>query len=101
MRQPAVSMLRDSLLTAGFKSNENFLAWQWTPYYPRRRDFLLRFATAAEALVAEIDSLMQYLLVTHREALHDANCALREAPRSAAVSLDKLRVNLKSKLEHL
>ena len=98
MRLDAVTMLRDSLVAEGFKSNENFLAWQWTPYYPRRRDFLLRFATAAQVLVDEIDSLMQYLLVTHSAALQGANSALRSAPRSAAVSLDNLRANLKSKL---
>jgi hypothetical protein len=60
-------------------------------------DFLLRFSTTADALLDEATGLIQNLLVTHRDALHIANTALRESSRSAAisvVSLDKLRVNL-------
>ena len=95
-RLSAINTLRDSLQTSGFKNNENFLAWQWTAYYPRRRDFLLRFANAADALLNEANSLVQHLLDTHGNALHAANAALRDAPRSATVSLDKLRANIKS-----
>ena len=39
---PAVTGLKAALQKAGFKSNENFLAWQWTSFHPRRKDFLLR-----------------------------------------------------------
>jgi hypothetical protein len=93
----AINTLHNTFQEAGFKSNESFLAWQWTSYYPRSMDFLLRFSSTADALLNEATNLMQNLLVTHRDALHVANAALRESSRSAAisvVSLDKLRVNL-------
>jgi len=72
------------------------LAWQWTPYYPRSMDFLLRFSSDADALLNEAVDLIQNLLVTHHDALHSANTALRESSKSAVsvVSLDRLRVNL-------
>lgn len=92
-----INTLHDAFQEAGFKSNESFLAWQWTSYYPRSMDFLLRFSTTADALLNEATGLMQNLLVTHRDALHIANSALRQSSQSAAisvVSLDKLRVNL-------
>lgn len=94
IRLSAISTLRDSLQVAGFNNNENFVAWQWTPFHPRRRDFLLRFSSAADALLEEATGLMQHLLVAHGDALHAANTALRVAPRSTAVSLDQLRANL-------
>ncbi len=93
----AINTLNDTFQEAGFKSNESFLAWQWTSYYPRSMDFLLRFSTTADELLNEATGLIQNLLVTHRDALHTANTALRESSRGAAisvVSLDKLRVNL-------
>ena len=62
-RLDAVIKLRDSLLKENFKNNENFLAWRWTPYHPRRQDFLLRFSGAAEGLLDEVSTLMQSLLV--------------------------------------
>lgn len=93
-RLSAVTTLRDTLLKVGFKNNDHFLAWQWTPYYPRRRDFLLRFSNAADALLDEVTALMHSLLVTHAEPLLAANTALRDAPRSATVSLDQLRSKL-------
>src|ERR1022692_3055576 len=40
---PAVRNLKESLQQAGFKSNENFLGWQWTTFHPRRKDFLLHY----------------------------------------------------------
>ena len=93
-RLGAIVTLRDSLLKASFKNNENFLAWQWTRYYPRRSDFLLRFSSAADALLDEVIALMQNLLLTHGAALQAANDALRDAPRNAAISLAQLRSNL-------
>ena len=95
-RLHAITTLRDTLQGAGFKSNENFLAWQWTPYHPRRRDFLLRLSNGADAFLNEVNTLVQQLLVIHGAALHAANAALRDAPRSVSVSLDKLRANIKS-----
>ncbi|CAH1080129.1 hypothetical protein [Candidatus Nitrotoga sp. 1052] len=92
-----INTLHNTFQEAGFKSNESFLAWQWTSYYPRSMDFLLRFSSTADALLNEATSLIQTLLVTHHDALHSANAALRESSRSAAisiVSLDKLRANL-------
>ena len=91
MRLDSIIKLRDALHKAGFKNNEKFLAWQWTPYHPRRRDFLLRFSRDANALLGEVTVLMDTLLVAHAEALHSANAALRDAPRTAAISLAQLR----------
>ena len=102
-RLNTIHTLRDTLQTAGFKHNENYLAWQWTPYHPRRKDFLLRFSTAKDALLDEAAGLLDDLLVKHSAALHAANSALREAPRNAAAKsiesdpIDlflKLRANL-------
>lgn len=93
----AIKTLHNTFQETGFKSNESFLAWQWTSYYPRNMDFLLRFSTTADALLNEAAGLIQNLLVTHRDALHFANTALRESSRNVAisvVSLDKLRVNI-------
>lgn len=93
----AIQTLQNNFEEAGFKSNENFLAWQWTSYYPRSMDFLLRFSTTADALLNEASGLIQNLVVTNRDALHFANTSLSESSRSAAisvVSLDKLRANL-------
>jgi hypothetical protein len=92
-----INALHNTFQEAGFKSNESFLAWQWTSYYPRNMDFLLRFSTTADALLNEATNLIQNLLETHRDALHFANTALRESSRNSAisvVSIDKLRVNL-------
>ncbi len=83
-RLNAIHTLHDTFQTAGFKTNENYLAWQWTPYHPRRKDFLLRFSTAKDALLDEAAGLLDDLLVKHSAALHAANSALREAPRNAA-----------------
>lgn len=93
-RLDAVIKLRDILQKESFKNNENYLAWQWTLYHPRRKDFLLRFSGAAEVLLDEVSTLLQNLLVTHAAALHAANLDLRDAPRSAVVSLGQLRSKL-------
>ena len=96
-RLSAINTLHNSFQEAGFKNNESFLAWQWTPYYPRSMDFLLRFSTTTDALLDEAAHLIQNLLTMHQNALHTANTALRESSRNAkvsVVSLDNLRVNL-------
>ena len=90
-RLAEVAALRESLQEDGFKNNENFLAWGWTPHRPRRRDFLLRFSSDKDALLNEVTELMRHLVVDHRTAFDAANAVLGAAPRSAAVSLDQLR----------
>jgi hypothetical protein len=88
---PAVSSLKAALQTAGFKSNENFLAWQWTTFHPRRKDFLLRYSLQPEKLLGEMEAILKTLLIEHGVSIEQANAALKAAPRSTAVSLDQLR----------
>ena len=88
---PAVSALKAALQTAGFKSNENFLAWQWTTFHPRRKDFLLRYSLQPEKLLGEMEAILKTLLTEHGVSIEQANTALKSAPRSTAVSLDRLR----------
>jgi hypothetical protein len=88
---PAVTALKAALQTAGFKSNENFLAWQWTPFHPRRKDFLLRYSLQPEKLLGEMEAILKSLLIDHGVSIEQANEALKSAPRSEAVSLDQLR----------
>ncbi|WP_035384524.1 hypothetical protein [Ferriphaselus sp. R-1] len=92
---PAVTALRDQLLTQGFKSNDNFLVWQWTSLYPRRKDFLLRLTERPDALMAEVMEWWQSILLEHAPALQAANSALNQSPPVATVSLDQLRSSLK------
>jgi len=87
----AVSGLKDSLLNSGFSNNHDFLAWQWTAFHPRRRDFLLRYAKEPEILLGEMEKLMNILLTDHRNAILQANIALRSALPSKAISLQRLR----------
>lgn len=94
---PTLQALSNSFQEAGFKNNESFLAWQWTSYYPRDMEFLLRFSTDADALLDEVSSLIETLLETCNKDLQLANQALRKPSRNpavAVVSLDKLRANL-------
>jgi hypothetical protein len=87
---PAVANLKQTLIDSGFKTNEAFLAWQWTPFYPRRRDFLLRQSQQPDKLVEEVASLLQRVLTEQRELITAANAALCSAPVSVTVSLDQL-----------
>jgi len=87
----AVCNLKESLLLSGFKNNASFLAWQWTRFYPRRRDFLLRYAREPEILLGETGTILKTLLIDHSDSIALANSALRSAPRSTAISLDRLR----------
>jgi len=86
-----VGNLKLALQKAGFKSNENFLAWQWTPFYPRRREFLLRYSQHPERILGELEDSLKKMLVEHRMAIIQANAALKATPDSLAVSLDQLR----------
>jgi hypothetical protein len=87
---PAVEALRAQLVDAGFKQNDSFLAWQWSPWYPRRKDFLLRLANKREELLNATMQPWHTLLLEYGEQLRAANLALNIAPRSAAISLEQL-----------
>ena len=94
-RLAEVTALREVLQGEGFKNNENFLAWNWTPYHPRRRDFLQRYSAAADTLLDEVSGLLRHLVLDHGDALNVANAALSEAPRNVVtVSLDQLRTHI-------
>lgn len=95
LQLPQVVVLRNALQGEGFRGNESFLAWNWSGYHPRRKDFLQRYAANADALLEEVSGLMSHFLLEHGAALAAANAALRETPRSATVSLDQLRAGLK------
>ncbi len=94
---PQVAALGDALRGAGFRSNEKFLGWQWSPYYPRSRQFLLRLSTDATSLLDEASALLNQLLMVHGPLLEAANAALRESPQPATISLDALRAGLKQR----
>ena len=87
----AVINLRESLESAGFKTNDSFLAWQWTKLYPRRRDFLLGFAQQPEKLMNEAESTLNIFLKKQHTSLAKANASLKNSPRSISISLDQLR----------
>jgi hypothetical protein len=89
-----VAELREALQGEGLKNNESFLAWNWTPYHPRRKDFLQRYSTEPDVLLEEADGLLRHLLLDHGEALNAANEALMDVPRSVTVSLDQLRAKI-------
>lgn len=90
----SVKSLKEALQNTGFKNNESFLAWQWTVLYPRRKDFLLRYAQQPEKLLGDVEIIFRTLLIDHREAIEHANAALKGAPHSLAASLDRLRDEL-------
>ena len=88
---PAVTSLQHALQSAGFKNNANFLAWQWTAFHPRRRDFLLRYSQQPAKLLDEVEIILKKLLTEQRALIEQANIALQAAPRSMTISLDQLR----------
>lgn len=89
-----VMALREALQGEGFKNSENFLAWNWTPYHPRKKDFLQRYSAAADGLLDEAGGLLLHFLQNHGKALNAANAALSDTPRSVTVSLDQLRASI-------
>jgi hypothetical protein len=89
-----VTRLKKSLQKAGFKNNESFLAWQWTIFHPRRKDFLLRYAQQPEKLLEDIEEIFKPLLIEHSESIEQANVALKSAPHSLTASLNQLRDEL-------
>lgn len=88
---PTVIALKETLQQAGFKNNESHLGWQWTMLYPRRKDFLLRYAQQPETLLNDAQAFLQTLLVRQCDSITAANSALQTAPRSKAISLTRLR----------
>lgn len=93
---PGVASLHNNLLQAGFKESDNFFAWQWLPWYPRRRNFLLNFTSHREKVLGEVVQPWHYLLLTFGEQLHLANLALGGATNGVGISLDMLRSKLPS-----
>ncbi|MBI5429654.1 MAG: hypothetical protein HY938_04240 [Nitrosomonadales bacterium] len=91
---PAVRNLKLALQSAGFKNNESFLAWQWTLFYPRRRDFLTRFAQQPQIILDEAQTTLNTFLIERSNLVEQANTALQAAPRSLAASLNQLRGEL-------
>jgi hypothetical protein len=95
LRLTHVSRLKSSLQKSGFKNNENFLAWQWTVFHPRRKDFLLSYSRQPEKLLDDVVAIFGKLLVNHRELIEQANEALKTARFcSLSASLDRLRDEL-------
>ncbi len=91
----SVETLRKTLHQAGFKESDSFLAWQWLPWHPRRKEFLVRFANHRDNLMEEAEDIWTRLLLTYNEELHLANVALKAAPRDITVSVEQLRSKLK------
>lgn len=94
---PAVQALKHALQKTGFNSNENHLGWQWTMLYPRRQDFLLRYARHTEAVLEDALALLKTLLLEQHDLIAAANHALHSAPRRLAGSLNQLRDELINK----
>ncbi len=90
-----VGKLKASLQRAGFKSNESFLAWRWTAFHPRRKNFLLSYARQPGKLLDDVVAIFSTLLIDHREEIEQANEVLKTAqPRSLSASLNRLRDEL-------
>ncbi len=96
LTMPAVSALSAALTADGYKGNENFMAWQWTTLYPRSKSFLLRYTNHPEQVMTEIENTFGKLMLKHHVHITHANLALAAAPRSMAISLDKLHVKRKA-----
>jgi hypothetical protein len=94
---PALDSLSEALERDGFKQGDNFFAWQWLPWHPRRRDFLMAYSGNRDRLLDDVMQPWQYLLLACGEQLQRANLAL-DAPAgsSASISLDQLRSKLPS-----
>jgi hypothetical protein len=95
IKLPAVESLRTRMAAVGFKDSDSFLAWQWSPWFPRRKDFLLRYSNKRDELLKEVMQPWQALLQEFGNQLLMANVALKETPQSAAISLDQLHQKTK------
>jgi hypothetical protein len=94
LRMPAVISLKASLHKVGLKDNENFLAWQWTNFHPRRKDFLLRYSQQPEKLLDDIETIFKTLLIEHRLEIEQANAVLQNTTGGLAMALNQLRDEL-------
>jgi hypothetical protein len=90
-----VENLRERMGKVGFKDSDSFLAWQWSSWYPRNKDFLIRLLHYREELMHEAMLTWEALLDEFGEDLRLANVALSETPRSAAISLNQLHNKVK------
>jgi hypothetical protein len=90
LKLPGVENLRERMSKVGFKDSDSFLAWQWSSWYPRKKEFLIRLLNYREELMQEAMLTWEALLDEFGEDLRLANIALNETPRSAAISLDQL-----------
>jgi hypothetical protein len=95
LEAPEIKALCDILENDGFKNNDKFLAWQWTSFFPRSKNFLLRFSSNQEKLLDEAIGLLQHFVITRGQMLNTANAALASVAPSAVISLDNLRNKLK------
>ncbi|HKB59591.1 MAG TPA: hypothetical protein VKC56_06040 [Gallionellaceae bacterium] len=93
----AVTELAADMEKAGFKQGDNFFGWQWLPWHPRRRDFLMKFGVKREEFLAEMMRPWEQLLLGLGEQLQHANRVLGEAGTTVSVSLDQLRGSLPSR----
>lgn len=88
---PEVVLLKQALADSGYSGNASFLGWQWTRWYPRSGEFLLRCSGQQEKLLDEVENIMSPLLTEHSALIDAANQALNRVPRSMPISLDQLR----------
>ncbi len=81
---PAVLELSRQLQAQGMRPNARFLGWQWSLWFPRRRDFLLRYQQQPESLLQEVAQRWYSLCAP---ALLDANAALSSLPAGNVLTL--------------
>ncbi len=82
---PEIVTLQRELTEDGFKNSDSFLAWQWTTFYPRSMDFLLRFTGSEDSrkeLLEIVVGKITTLLARHGEAIQAANAALQPVTRT-------------------
>lgn len=82
---PEIVALQRELTVDGFKNSDSFLAWQWTTFYPRSMDFLLRFTGSEDSrkeLLEIVVGKITTLLARHGEAIQAANAALQPVTRA-------------------
>lgn len=82
---PEIVTLQRELTQDGFKNSDSFLAWQWTTFYPRSMDFLLRFTGSEDSrkeLLEIVVGKITTLLARHGEAILAANAALQPVSRT-------------------
>ncbi len=86
--------LKEALEAAHFKTNENFLGWQWTSLHPRRKDFLLRYTKQPDSIHDEILKSLQPLFISLNQDITRANTALQHTSHGLSASLSQLRAEL-------